>query len=94
MNFDPCISPDEDVIVLENTELSNYLLIYNDDVNTFDWVIQTLIEICKHTLIQAEQCAWIIHYNGKCKVKTGSFNILEPLKFEICDRGIDARIEA
>ncbi len=68
------------------------LVIYNDDVNTFDWVIDTLIKVCKHTNEQAEQCTIIIHYKGKCSVKEGVFDDLLPMRNAICDRGISAEI--
>ena len=68
------------------------LLIYNDEVNTFEHVIDSLIKVCKHEIIQAEQCTWIIHYNGKCAVKKGEFESLKPLRDALCERGIDAKI--
>ena len=68
------------------------LTIFNDDVNTFDHVINTLIKVCTHTIEQAEQCAWIIHHKGKCSVKRGAYEILKPMREAICDAGIDARI--
>ncbi len=68
------------------------LVVYNDDINTFDHVINTLIKVCKHTIEQAEQCTWIIHYKGKCSVKKGTFDELRPMKDSICDAGIDAKI--
>ena len=68
------------------------LLIYNDDVNTFEHVIDALIKVCKHEKIQAEQCTWIIHYNGKCAVKKGEFDSLKPMRDALCERGIDAKI--
>jgi ATP-dependent Clp protease adaptor protein ClpS len=68
------------------------LIVFNDDYNTFDHVINTLVKICKHTLQQAEQCTWLIHYRGKCVVKTGNFRKLKPMRDGICDAGIDARI--
>ncbi|MGB2996506.1 MAG: ATP-dependent Clp protease adaptor ClpS [Ferruginibacter sp.] len=69
------------------------LIVWNDDVNTFEWVIETLIEVCDHSSIQAEQCSLIIHYKGKCEVKKGDFDFLEPLKTAILDRQISATIE-
>lgn len=69
------------------------LIIYNDEVNTFDFVIESLIKICKHDLVQAEQCTWIIHYNGKCAVKNGDFDNLKPMVDALCERGIDAKIK-
>lgn len=68
------------------------LVVFNDDVNTFDHVTQTLIKICKHTQEQAEQCTWIIHYKGKCTVKIGSFDELASLRNAICERGISAEV--
>ena len=72
---------------------SHKLIIHNDDVNSFDWVIETLIDICGHTYEQAEQCSLLIHYKGKYAVKTGGFESLKPMKDGICDRGINATIE-
>ncbi|WP_025763796.1 ATP-dependent Clp protease adaptor ClpS [Dyadobacter tibetensis] len=68
------------------------LIIFNDDVNTFDWVIDTLMEVCGHTSEQAEQCTIIIHYKGKCSVKEGEFGELLPMRNQICERGISAEI--
>ncbi|HEY9363355.1 MAG TPA: ATP-dependent Clp protease adaptor ClpS [Chitinophagaceae bacterium] len=69
------------------------LIVWNDEVNTFEWVIETLMEICGHTHEQAEQCAYIIHFNGKYAVKQGSFDELKPLCEAITDRGIGATVE-
>jgi len=77
--------------VIETTDLMD-LVIFNDDVNTFDHVIQTLMKVCNHTAEQAEQCSLIIHYRGKCTVKNGDFEFLRPMRDAICDAGIDARI--
>ena len=71
---------------------TNSLVVYNDDINTFDHVISTLIRVCKHTPEQAEQCAMLIHYKGKCEVKSGTWEALKPLAAAICEAGIDARI--
>lgn len=68
------------------------LVVYNDDFNTFDHVINTLMRICKHSSEQAEQCTWLIHYKGKCSVKKGSKDYLAPMKNGILDAGIDAKI--
>lgn len=68
------------------------LIIYNDDYNTFDHVIDSLVKVCKHEIIQAEQCTWIIHYNGKCAVKNGSLEDLRPMRHALTERGIDAKI--
>ena len=68
----------EDVLVEELTDINNEIVLFNDDVNTFDHVIETLIHVCKHTSEQAEQCAILVHYKGKCTVKTGSLDELKP----------------
>lgn len=73
-------------------ELKNIVL-YNDDINTFDFVIESLIKVCKQELLQAEQCTYIVHYNGKCVVKTGTFEKLKPLCIELLDRGLTVAIE-
>ena len=69
------------------------LVVHNDEFNTFDHVINTLIKVCKHDVHQAEQCTYIIHYKGKCSVKNGSFNELKPMKDGVTDAGISATIE-
>ena len=69
------------------------LIVYNDDVNTFDHVIESLIKVCKHELEQAEQCTWLIHYKGKCSVKRGDYETLSLLCTALLDRGISAEIE-
>ncbi len=73
-------------------ELHN-LIVWNDDVNTFDWVIESLVDICGHDSLQAEQCAMIVHFKGKCGVKRGSFNDLRPQAEALIDRGIQATID-
>ena len=71
---------------------SHRLMVFNDEVNTFDYVINTLMEVCEHTPEQAEQCTLLIHYKGKCAVKNGSFEELVPIRQEICRRGINAEV--
>ena len=68
------------------------LVVFNDDINTFEHVISTLIKVCNHRPEQAEQCTWIIHYKGKCCVKKGSFPELKPMKEAILDHGINAAV--
>ena len=68
------------------------LVLYNDDVNTFEFVIESLVEVCKHELLQAEQCTYIIHYSGKCAVKNGTFDVLKPMCSALCDRGLSAAV--
>lgn len=77
--------------IVETTDV-NDLVVFNDDINTFEHVISTLIRVCRHTPEQAEQCTWIIHHNGKCTVKTGNMDELKPMKEAICEVGIDAKI--
>jgi ATP-dependent Clp protease adaptor protein ClpS len=69
------------------------LIVWNDHINTFDWVIETLIDICSHTSEQAEQCAWIIHTKGKYAVKDGTYDEMKPMCEAIVERGIGATVE-
>lgn len=68
------------------------LLLFNDDFNIYEFVIDSLVEVCKHNRLQAEQCTLIAHHKGKCEVKTGSFDALEPLMVELLRRGLSATI--
>ncbi len=70
-----------------------HLILYNDDVNTFDHVIETLVRVCQHTYEQAEQCAIIVHFKGKCDVKSGSYQKLEPMCTALLDAGLSAEIQ-
>ena len=72
--------------------LNNEIVLYNDDVNTFIHVINTLIDVCEHTAEQAEQCAILVHYKGKCTVKTGSMKELVPKCLLLLDAGLSAEI--
>jgi ATP-dependent Clp protease adaptor protein ClpS len=83
----------EEVLVEEQVEKNHEIVLYNDDVNTFDHVINCLVRICKHTSEQAEQCAIIVHYTGKCAVKTGSIEELKPQCLRLLDAGLSAEIE-
>jgi ATP-dependent Clp protease adaptor protein ClpS len=69
------------------------LILYNDDVNTFEFVIETLVDVCKHNPEQAEQCAMIAHMKGRCPVKNGAADVLIPLKSEMTNRGLIVTIE-
>jgi len=86
-------SKDSDVGVLTQLTPSYSLIVWNDEVNSFDWVIETLMEVCGHDLEQAEQCAMIIHNKGKYAVKNGDYDTLKPMCDAITDRGIGATIE-
>ena len=85
----------EDVATTDDLDLdiSEKLIVHNDNVNTFDWVIQSLVEICKHTIEQAEQCAMFIHFKGRYAVKHGTRLRLKPMKDALLDRGISATLE-
>jgi ATP-dependent Clp protease adaptor protein ClpS len=78
--------------VVEKSIDERNLIVFNDDVNTFDHVIESLIKVCRHDSIQAEQCTNIIHYNGKCDVKKGDFDTLEVMCTGLLERGISAEI--
>ena len=82
----------EEVDVLEKEVNQNEIVLFNDDVNTFDHVIDSLIEICEHTLEQAEQCAILVHYKGKCTVKTGEYKDLKPRCLRLLTKGLSAEI--
>ena len=82
-----------DVLLDSITQFDNELVLYNDDVNTFDHVIETLMRVCDHTPEQAEQCSMIVHYNGKCTVKTGPLKKLKPQCLKLLDAGLSAKIE-
>lgn len=82
----------EDVDLLEKETNQNEIVLFNDDVNTFDHVIDSLIDICDHTLEQAEQCAILVHYKGKCTVKTGEYNDLKPRCSMLLTKGLSAEI--
>ncbi len=82
----------EDVDVLEKEVNLHEIILFNDDVNTFDFVIDCLIEICDHTAEQAEQCALLVHYKGKCAVKTGEYDELKPRCTQLLTRGLSAEI--
>jgi ATP-dependent Clp protease adaptor protein ClpS len=70
------------------------LILYNDDVNTFDFVTESLIKVCHHEPLQAEQCTYLVHYTGKCAVKSGTFKKLKPFCEALLDRGLSAQIES
>lgn len=74
------------------SEESSQIVLWNDEVNTFDHVIESLVDICDHTYIQAEQCSLIVHYNGKCTVKTGDRSKLVPQCSALLDAGLSAEL--
>ena len=89
-NNKPQIEKESEREVLTQVKREHKIILYNDDVNTFDHVINTLVAYCDHTYEQAEQCAYIVHYSGKCVVKTGSYEELEP----ICQKLLEAQLSA
>jgi ATP-dependent Clp protease adaptor protein ClpS len=92
---------DEDIEVLEIEDVDSdvgdgdvhQLIVHNDEINTFDWVIKCLVEVCQHTYEQAEQCSLIIHFKGRYGVKRGSHDILKPMKNSLAERGLSVTIE-
>lgn len=82
----------EEVLLEESVSFNNEIVLYNDDVNTFDHVIDTLMKVCRHTPEQAEQCSIIVHYNGKCTVKTGVYDELKPQCTQLLEAGLSAEI--
>lgn len=94
MKFAPQIDVEvliEEEIVVDDVKLYS-VVVFNDETNTFDHVIDTLIDVCEHSQEQAEQCTLIIHFKGKCSVKNGDFEELAPIRNAICQRGISAEI--
>jgi ATP-dependent Clp protease adaptor protein ClpS len=89
----PYREEEEDLLTIAVTDKKFSIVIYNDDVNTFEWVIRCLVELCGHERRQAEQCAWLIHSKGKYAVKRGSFDDLAPVCQALCDRGLSATLE-
>lgn len=89
----PYVSPslDEEAAVLEDHGCA--LVLYNDDVHTFDYVIKALIDICRHTAEQAEQCAILVHCTGRCTVKQGSYSTLLPMHSALLDKGLTTEIK-
>jgi len=88
----PWAQPTLEVLTVEETLVERALVLYNDEVNTFDWVIGSLISVCHHTPEQAEQCALIVHYKGKYAVMHGPFDFLEPRCTALLERGLSAEI--
>ena len=83
---------EEDVLVLDDTDDVYKLILHNDDIHTFDDVIEALIQICKHDPIQAEQCTMLVHFKGKCTVKTGSMDFLKPMHEKLIARSLTSEI--
>ena len=71
-----------------------HLILFNDEINSFEFVIKTLMDVCAHDFIQAEQCTWIAHFKGKCPVRSGCFDELKPMHDEMSNRGLTVSIES
>jgi len=97
MDIDPQLNLDLEVEFQQElnqlVQAPKTLVVHNDDFHTFDFVIESLIEVCRHEPLQAEQCTYIIHHSGKCGVKTDMFSKLQPAWVEMINRGLTATIE-
>lgn len=82
----------EEIDVLEQEANQHEIVLFNDDVNTFDFVIDSLINVCEHSVEQAEQCTWLVHFKGKCTVKTGEYNDLKPRCSKLLQLGLSAEL--
>lgn len=89
---DPKREHQEDVAIAEVLDDVYKLVLYNDDIHTFDYVIEALVEICGHTWEQAEQCTVLVHYKGKCTVKTGSMETLKPMHEKLISKSLTSEI--
>ncbi len=83
---------ENDYLESHNRDKGNYLILHNDDVHDFEYVINSLIGICNHDKIQAEQCAYLVHYSGKCNIKKGSYSELQEMKIELENRGLEVSL--
>lgn len=95
MNHGTKFDEQEDVLIEEDVPSGNLsqLIVYNDDFNTFDWVIQCFMEVCHHTQEQSEQLSLLVHFKGKATVKTGLLSVVKPMKDALVERGLSAVIE-
>ncbi|MEI6880429.1 MAG: ATP-dependent Clp protease adaptor ClpS [Bacteroidota bacterium] len=87
------VKEEKELELLDAVDDGLKVVLYNDDVNTFDWVIECLCELCEHDEIQAEQCAVLVHYKGKAVVKTGKEDKMKIICQALCDRGLSAVVE-
>jgi ATP-dependent Clp protease adaptor protein ClpS len=85
--------PQFEEVIDGGTGLLNFLTLHNDEIHTFEYVIESLIEVCNHDMEQAEQCTYLVHYKGQCDVKKGSHKFLAPFKKELSRRGLTVTIE-
>mgnify|MGYP001768566081 CR=1 FL=1 len=85
--------PQLEEIIQEDRVNGRFLILHNDDVHSFDYVINSLIEVCEMEPVQAEQCTYLVHYKGKCDVKKGAYEILKPYKQGLIERELNATID-
>jgi len=85
--------PELENLVDEGQSEGRFLILHNDDVHSFDYVIDSLIEVCEMEATQAEQCTYLVHYKGKCEIKKGSYDILKPYREGLTERGLNATID-
>ncbi len=85
--------PDLKELLDKDNDEGRFLILHNDDVHTFEYVIESLIKICKLDEVQAEQCTYLVHYKGKCDVKKGTLNYLKPFKEALVDKGLEVTID-
>ena len=90
---DSDLQEQHELVVDEEVSPEHKIILYNDEINTFDHVIDSLVDVCDHNSIQAEQCSLIIHFNGKCDVKHGEYEKLKPMRDALNERGLSATIE-
>ncbi|MCC6816766.1 MAG: ATP-dependent Clp protease adaptor ClpS [Saprospiraceae bacterium] len=86
-------SLESEILIEESLGEISEIIVYNDDINTFEWVIECFINVCNHSFEQAEQLSYIVHYKGKASVKVGTFAVLRPMKDSLCEKGLSAVIE-
>ena len=85
--------PDPQGVVKENLSSERFLVLHNDEVHTFDYVIEALIDVCELEPLQAEQCTYLVHYKGRCDVKKGDFKFLRPYRTALIEKGLQATID-
>ncbi len=85
--------PEFEELVDVDSDKGRFLILHNDEHHTFDYVIETLIDVCEMDSIQAEQCTFLVHYKGKCDVKKGRYNFLKPYREALIDKGLEATID-
>ncbi len=85
--------PELEEVLEQDLDNDSILILHNDEVHTFDYVIESLIKVCKMDEVQAEQCTLLVHYKGKCDIKKGSFDYLNPFRQALIARGLESTIE-